>query len=78
MQGYRRAALLKSFCSTNPWPSFTVSTLFMRALSNLVNHAAGPANLYQIYLRSFLKTKMQPQIALRNVAVPATHFVHLR
>src|SRR5262249_24641222 len=42
-----------------------------------VNDSARPSNFYQIYLCPFLKTKVQSQITLREVAAATPHFVDL-
>src|SRR5215212_2353826 len=43
-----------------------------------INRPAGPTHLNRIHFRTLLEAEVQPQIALRQVTLTATHLVHLR
>ena len=46
-------------------------------IRNPVDRSAWPANLKQVYFRSLLKSKVDPQITLRQVAAPTANLVFL-
>src|SRR5262249_1000598 len=43
----------------------------------LVDDTAGPADFYQVYLCPLFEPEVEPEVALRQVAASAAHFVHL-
>src|SRR5256885_1203735 len=59
-------------------PFFNGQNLVHTPVSQLINSPAGPAHFDQIDLRPLLQAKVQPQIALRDVAAAAAYFVALR